>query len=170
VLEIRAKPLGILQLTENLYTWLKTVSLLHITQESFTGYMGCASSLDSQINLGQKTQFTFVPIPKKIRQYILSWIWLWSPLRACAYLLRCEKRLVIGFNLRGSHYSFYVLNTCMRLRYFYIVTELGIKVKRYFEERVRFSNFDHFFKKIVPIQCVFCNKHYQLVAFVEVQL
>jgi len=35
----------------------------------------------------EETPFTLVPIPKRTRQYILSWIWLWSPLRACTYLL-----------------------------------------------------------------------------------
>jgi hypothetical protein len=47
------------------------LSSLFITQESFTGYMGQASNLDSPNQRSAKeTQFTLVPIPKKTRQYI----------------------------------------------------------------------------------------------------
>jgi len=47
-----------------------------------------------QINLSKKTQFTLMRIPKKTRLIYLSRIRLWSPLRAYAYILRCEKYLL----------------------------------------------------------------------------
>jgi len=66
----------------------------------------------------KETQFTLVPIPKKTRQYIIL-IWLWSPLRACAYLLGCEKRLFFWLwpsgwllGIRLAPHQFHIVPLC----------------------------------------------------------
>ena len=63
-----------LQLTQSLYTWLKTVSLsffiLKIMQASQD--IVCATTLIPQISLSQKTQFILALIPKSCLLYILS--------------------------------------------------------------------------------------------------
>jgi hypothetical protein len=45
---VKAKPLGILQLTQSLYTWLKTVSLFYLPRKAQASQdIVCSSNLDS---------------------------------------------------------------------------------------------------------------------------
>jgi len=64
-----ALPLHLLQLTQNLYTWLKTVSLFYLPRKAQASQdIVCSRNLDSPNQPSAKeNQFTFAPIPKKIR-------------------------------------------------------------------------------------------------------
>src|SRR5665647_1561148 len=68
--KIRSTLLVYLQLTENLYTWLKTVSLFILPKKASPDIV-CASNLDSPNQPEAKEiQSTLAPIPKKTCQYI----------------------------------------------------------------------------------------------------
>jgi hypothetical protein len=84
---------------------VKNSFLIHITQESFTGYIVCASNLISWLTWSWGNSIYPRAYSKKTRLIYLSWIWRWSPLRACAYHLGCKKCLLFGFNFWDDYWG-----------------------------------------------------------------
>jgi len=68
---------------------------------------------DSLINLSQKTQFILAPILKNTPDIFIL-IWLWSLLRACAYRLGCEKRLLFWLYPEGYADSKNILGNLLK--------------------------------------------------------
>jgi len=102
------KFIHLLQLTQSLYTWLKIVSLFYMTldRRKFHRRSGMLQhNFDSPNQPESGNSIYPHTYFKKTRLIYLSWIRLWSPLRACTYLLGCEKRLFFGFNFWDGYWG-----------------------------------------------------------------